>query len=223
MRLLAIDTTAQFGSIALAGGGGVIAEQLLHGPEGFGHLLFEAVNSLLRTHGWRLAEIDAFAGAAGPGSFTGVRVGLTAIKGFAEAAGKSAYAVSNLQALAALGTAPLRATFIDARRGEVYAALYDAELRPVVQEQVLPFPRWLEMLPETGFEFVSTGFAPFRPSLAGSRWQEIPFREARALAGAVARVAVLRGVPVNAAALDANYVRRSDAELLWKDANLKIP
>ena len=72
--------------------------------------------------------MDCFAAASGPGSFTGVRVGLAAVKGLAEAAGKRVVAVSNLRALAFFGSAPLRATVIDARRGEVYAALYNSRL-----------------------------------------------------------------------------------------------
>ena len=74
----------------------------------------------------RLADIDLFAGASGPGGFTGVRIGLAAVKGLGEVMGKPVVAVSNLLALSQYGSAALRATVIDARRGEVFAALYSA-------------------------------------------------------------------------------------------------
>src|SRR6202034_1906825 len=96
--------------------------------------------------GTTVHQMECFAAASGPGSFTGVRVGLAAAKGLAEATGKRVVAVSNLRALAAFGSAPLRATVIDARRGEVYAAVYNGELRIVMPEAVLKFEAWLPTL-----------------------------------------------------------------------------
>jgi len=220
-RVLALDTTSEFGSLALAAGDEVVDEILLHAPDGFAHVLFAHLERLLAKHGWPLAEIDCFAAAAGPGSFTGVRVGLAAIKGLAEAAGKPAVAVSNLQAIAFFGTAPFRAVVLDARRGEIYGAVYDAALRIVSPEVVIKFPEWLERLPDAGLEFLSTNIAPFRAALAGTRFEGAPARDVpRALAAAVARIAAARflsGRAQDPAALDANYVRRSDAELFWKE------
>src|SRR5579863_8208772 len=125
MLTLAVDTTAEFGSIALADNGDVVEEVLLHEPKGFSGALFGQIDALLKRRGIALTEIGLFAGASGPGSFTGVRVGLAAIKGLAEILGKRVVAVSNLEALAEFGQSNARATVIDARRGEVYAALYD--------------------------------------------------------------------------------------------------
>ena len=83
--LLAIDTTSEFGSIALADSARVIEEVPIHSPEGFAHILFDEIHRLLARHGMKLRDIDVFASASGPGSFTGVRIGLTAAKGLAEA------------------------------------------------------------------------------------------------------------------------------------------
>jgi tRNA threonylcarbamoyladenosine biosynthesis protein TsaB len=82
-----------------------------------------------------LVEIDCFAAASGPGSFTGVRVGLSAVKGMAAALGKPAAGISNLRALASFGNLE---PAIEARRGEVYTAVYDAELRLVSPEVIAP-------------------------------------------------------------------------------------
>src|SRR5580693_8821142 len=99
MLTLAVDTTAEFGSIALADEQGVGEEVLLHAPEGFSQVLFGAIEMLLTRQRVGLAEIELFAGAAGPGSFTGVRIGLSAIKGLAEVLGKRVVPVSNLEVL----------------------------------------------------------------------------------------------------------------------------
>jgi tRNA threonylcarbamoyladenosine biosynthesis protein TsaB len=208
--ILALDTTSEFGSLALVDRDRVIDEVLLHAPEGFGHILYPRLEQLLARNGVRVNAMECFAAASGPGSFTGVRIGLAAIKGLAEAAGRPAVAVSNLQALAWFGTRPLRATLLDARRGEVYGAVYDDRLELVRPEVVMKFPDWLSTLPTGDLEFV-TADAPHT---------NIPVVTApRALAGAIGRIAwkrFLAGQASDPAALDANYIRRSDAELLWK-------
>jgi tRNA threonylcarbamoyladenosine biosynthesis protein TsaB len=219
MLTLSVETTADFGSISLADQNGVREEVLLHAPEGFSQVLFRAIESLLARQRVSLSEIDLFAGASGPGSFTGVRVGLSAIKGFAEVCGKRVVAVSNLEALAEFGESNARVTVIDARRGEVYAALYDGAGHQIVPEIVAPFQNFLTLLPERELEWISQDFAPFVPALAGTRFEKDRITPApRALAGAIARLAIRRaaaGLAQDPAATEANYVRRSDAELLY--------
>lgn len=219
--ILSLDTTSEFGSAALVSPKGVLEEILLHSPEGFGHILYEHIARLLAHNAIALDQIDCFAAASGPGSFTGVRVGLAAVKGLAEATAKPVVAVSNLQALAFHGTGFLRAAVIDARRGEVYGGLYDAALNTVAPEIVTPFPAWVATLPDGGIEFVSVDFTPFQNALSGTRFADAPaITVPRALAGAIGLIARQRlayGQASDPAAIDANYVRRSDAELLWKD------
>ena len=219
--ILALDTTHEFGSLALLRGTDLMEEMLLHAPEGFGQILFARIAQLLDRHGYKIEDIDCYAATSGPGSFTGVRIGLACVKGLAEATGKSVVAVSNLLAMAAFGAAPMRAVVLDARRGEVYGAVYDAHGKAVVPETVMPFAAWLRTLPPGDLEFVSWEFTPFGPALAGTRFEAMPVTSApRALASAVGRIACerLRAHQVSdPAAIDANYVRRSDAELFWKE------
>jgi tRNA threonylcarbamoyladenosine biosynthesis protein TsaB len=220
--ILAVDTTHEFSSLALLRGCDVLEEMLLRSPEGFGQVLFSRLAELLARHGLKTADVDCFAAASGPGSFTGVRIGLAAIKGLAEAHAKPAVAVSNLAAMSRFGSAPRRAVVLDARRGEVYGAVYDACGPAVSPETVMPFPAWLESLPAGEIEFIATDFGPFAPALSGTRFAKAPVTIApRALAAAVGRIAVQRwraGQASDPAALDANYVRRSDAELYWKES-----
>lgn len=215
--ILSVDTTSEFGSIALTDGDRSVEEIPLYSPDGFGHILFQRIEQLLARHEVNVDQMDCFAAASGPGSFTGVRVGLTAVKGLAEAAGKRVVAVSNLRALAFFGTAPLRATLLDARRGEIYGAVFNDRLEIVAPEVVAKFPAWVQTLPPDGFEFIATDFSPFRASVDPA----IPVIAApRALASAVGRIAFLeyrQGRASDPAEIDANYVRRSDAELFWTE------
>ncbi len=206
--ILALDTAHEFGSLALVDAAGVREEMPLHGPDGFAHSIFGAIDTLLQRHGMALREVDGYAVAAGPGSFTGLRVGLTVAKGLGEALGKPVFAISNLAALATFGVTPLRAPFYDARRGEVYAAL------PSGEEVVRPFAEFLAALPADteliSFDFGVYPVAGWRSTLAN-----------RSLAGAVGRLAWLRyaaGERPDPMLADANYVRRSDAELHWREA-----
>ena len=232
--ILALDTTGEYGSIALwldgampldgvmplgavmPHGAGALDEMELHAPDGYAHVLYGYVAEILRRNGVKLADVRCFAAASGPGSFTGVRVGLACIKGLAEAMGKPAVGVSNLQAIASFGTAPLRAVVTNARRGDVYGAVYDASGRLVQRETVAKLSAWLERLPQGDVEILSPDL-----ECAGVVMNVVVKKTPRAIAGAVARLAcdsLVRGDAGDPAGLDANYVRRSDAELFWKDA-----
>jgi tRNA threonylcarbamoyladenosine biosynthesis protein TsaB len=186
VTILALDTTSERGSLALRRDGATVAELALHSADGYGHLIFQGIADLVLSAGVLLSEIDCFAAASGPGSFTGVRVGLAAVKGLAAALGKPAAGISNLRAMAALGNLM---PVIDARRGDVYTAVYDAELR-------LLSPETIER---------SSGRPVVQPSSN--------------LAAAIALCAERDGPAgwKDPATLDANYVRRTDAELFWKD------
>ena len=205
--ILAIDTTGENGSLALADASGVIEEIALHSPDGYGHILFGAIDGLLSRHQVTLHQLSAIAVASGPGTFTGVRFGVTAAKGLAEAAGLRVVTVSNLAAMASFGSAPLRAVAIDARRGEVYSAVYDAALSPVMEERVVLLATWLATLPVSEVERIG--------DIAGFTALPTP----KALAGAIALIGLDRLLTArDPVEVDANYVRRTNAELSLKEA-----
>ncbi len=210
MTILSLDTTSNFASVAIRSQGRTLSEIGLESTDGFAHLIFAAIENCKNEAKLDLTDIDAFAATAGPGSFTGLRVGLSAIKGLSESMGKPAIAISNLKVLSSFGKKPgsFRATLLDARRDQVYAAVYDADLRPVFPETVLPLAAWLAGLdPQQDYEFIS--FVPLadRPVIVPPRF----------LAAAAALCAEREGLWLDPAALDANYVRRSDAELFWRE------
>jgi tRNA threonylcarbamoyladenosine biosynthesis protein TsaB len=215
--ILSLDTTSEFGSLALVDASGVIAEMALESTDGFGHVLFVQLEVFLKQEGITLEQIECFAAASGPGSFTGVRVGLAAIKGLAEATGRLALGVSNLQTLAWFGSAPLRAVVLDARRGEVYGAVYDSDLKLTGTETVSKLADWLRGLPSGELEFISTDFTPFQHLVDPDTPVITVPRELATAVGSIAWSAFTAGRAVDPAAIDANYVRRSDAELFWRE------
>ncbi len=208
--ILAVDTTLEHGSVALARGGETVDEMAISAPTGFAQVLYGCLRDLLERNRVTLADIACFATASGPGSFTGVRVGLACVKGFAEATGKPAVAVSNLEAMARFGRAALRAPVLDARRGDIYCAVYDEAGAVVVPETVAKSATWADSLPP-GVEFIAMDWTGL-DALPKSHRVTAP----RELAAMIARIAMTREWQ-DPAALDANYVRRSDAELFWKE------
>lgn len=221
MRILALDTTSESGSVALQEDGEMVAGASFSSRDGFAHILFGEMASVLREAGWSLTDVDCFAAANGPGSFTGVRVGLTAIKGLAEALQKPVAAVSNLRALAHFGTAARRAVMIDARRGDIYAAVYDQDLRAIVPDVVIKLSDWLKSLDDGAYEFITAAGGPLETALEGTSFRDMVHVTApQSIAVAVAQCAYLdakEDALISPLAADANYVRRADAELHWRD------
>ena len=163
----------------------------MHSPDGFAHVLFPEIEALLARHNLKITDIEGFAAAAGPGSFTGVRVGLTAAKGLAEATHRKVIAVSNLQAVASFGTRALRAPVIDARRGDIFGAVYDADLRLVAPEVVMRYEDFLRTLPEGDVEVINRASETARRSHRQNRrgasskpdWRRTPPRSTRTTSG----------------------------------------
>src|SRR5258705_1806892 len=132
MKLLAVDTTSERESVALADDLVVLAEARVR-AHGHSRPLLPAIEFVLRASGIDAMEIEGYAVPMGPGSFTGVRVGLSTVQGLALASGKPCLGVSTLDVLAATiaGEAPTLVAMVDAARaGQVFAAVYDAEARP---------------------------------------------------------------------------------------------
>ncbi len=225
MLILALDTTHQSGGLALARDSEILETVAIEGPDGFGHTIYQEIESLLDRHGVRLAQIDVYGAASGPGSLTGIRVGLSVVKALAEVHGKKVVSVSNLAAMAFAAEGRYRAPVMDARREQVYAAVYDEALQPVIPEIATTWGDFLALVGSREVTFVSTD--PSRFSAAGSA--PLPSQEGRPwrrmivsplLAGPIALLAAARhqqGASLPPEAIDANYVRRTDAELNWKD------
>lgn len=126
MKILGIDTSGRVGSICLAAAEKIIAEMSLDTEVTHTERLLPAIDLLLKQVGWGLADFGGLALAIGPGSFTGLRIGLATLKGFAQVYDLPIVGVSSLEVLAhnACDRSTPVAALMDARRGQVYAAVY---------------------------------------------------------------------------------------------------
>jgi tRNA threonylcarbamoyladenosine biosynthesis protein TsaB len=225
MLVLALDTTHQHGSIALAREGRILEVAAIEAADGFGHTIYQEIEALLARHSVRLSDLEGYAAASGPGSFSGIRVGLSVVKSLAEAHQKQVVPVSNLMAMAFAAEGRFRAPVMDARRGQVFAAVYDESLRVMAPEVASPWADFLALVGEREMTFVSTDAALFEaagaaPLDGNSRagWRRMAVSALLATPIALIAAARLReGLALAPEAVDANYVRRADAKGNWQD------
>jgi len=210
--LIAVDTSTRRGSVALRADGAAVGEVRLDLESGHSGWLVGAVEGLLCAAGRSPEALDALAVATGPGSFTGLRVGLATVQGLALARGLPCLGVSTLDLLArgVRGRGPRIAAVMDAWRGEVYAAEYDGEGRPSAPPAVLSPAGLASRVGAEPWVLVGDGALRYREALAAA-CPRASFPEADLfLAGALAELAeegLGRGEGQPAAQLRPVYLR----------------
>jgi len=223
MLLLAIDTSGKQGSIALARAGERVADRdgmevigiaALSGGT-FSAQLVPQIAALLSSHEFTKHDIGAFAVASGPGSFTGLRIGLAAVKALAEVLGKPIVAVSLLEVCVfASGTQGKIMSALDAGRGDVYVGEYEvrAKAGESPHERILTRSEFLDQA--KGWTVVTPdAVLATAASEAGLKISALQPISAAAIAGLGWRK-IESGETVTADQLEANYIRRTDAEML---------
>lgn len=220
MLLLSTDTSGRQGSIALARGNSANVEVITVVPldgGAFSAQLVPQIAALLAAQGFSKNDVDAFAVASGPGSFTGLRVGLAAIKALGEILQKPIAAVSLLKAVALASESQGKvAAVLDAGRGEVYVGEYEisGDLATLLRERLLTREEFLRAA--QGSTVITSEAALAELSRAAGLTTSLiePIN-----AGFIARLGikkVLAGDTVTPEQLEANYIRRTDAEILVK-------
>jgi tRNA threonylcarbamoyladenosine biosynthesis protein TsaB len=231
MRVLALDSTTRTGSVALVEDDRVVEERRGDGSRTHAERLPMELVALADAHHLALADVDLYAVASGPGSFTGLRIGIATMQGLAFVHGRRIVAVPALEALAhaagatrAPGT--LIAAWMDARRRDVFAAVYRvtgaapfsaARLEeidgPSVDAPASILNRWTEQMATLPAVFVGDGADLFRSDIE----QLVPGAAVLAaplVAGTIGRLAVARAAEaLHPAAVRPLYVRRPDAEI----------
>ena len=234
--ILALDTSSPSGSVAVLRDDKIIGSVSTWTDEVYSARMFRHVEFLLQELSLRLDELDLFAVAAGPGSFTGLRVGLAAVKGWSEVYRKPVAAISGLEAVAVQSHSrvPLLVPVLDARRSQIYFACYrradGTQLALEGQECVSTPEEFLHTIEPLAREADLAIVTPI-PALLGSVLSRLETSRTPGtvtidevlpvLAPHLGRLGyqrALRGELADALTLDANYVRRSDAEMNWKDS-----
>jgi tRNA threonylcarbamoyladenosine biosynthesis protein TsaB len=223
--ILAFETATPAGSIALVSGEDVLAEEALSRGRQASETFLAAVRELLLRAGRKAGDVACVAASAGPGSFTGLRVGMAAAKGFCFGLGVPIVAVPTLHALAltarGAGEAFTVCPVLDARKKEVYAAFFrrekDACLRLTPDMAVAP-EALLDRLPQGRVMFLGDGgglFGPFFRARLGDRAVFPSAGEGLPSAGAVGRLAFRlagEGRAKDPRSAVPAYIRRSEAE-----------
>ena len=222
MLILAIDTSTRFGSVALLRDSALLACLSDTSDEPYSSLLFRYLDQILQHQAVQLPQIDLYAVSSGPGSFTGLRVGLTAVKGWAEVFRKPIAPVSSLEAVAAqskssgqtgchsedrqwraqesASSIPLLASVMDAHRGQIFAGLYEPSpsgLRRRTEDVVMPAAEFLNLARAqsagASIAFVSPTPAVLRPALDQSTFRTSPIEEVSpVLAPSIGRLGMQR-------------------------------
>ena len=232
MRILALDTTTRAGSVALVEDDGVIAERRGDPSRTHAERLPHEILALLADHGRQSSDIDLFAVASGPGSFTGLRVGIATIQGLAFVHGRRIAAVSALDALAQSAGRDLHAgafvgVWSDAQRRDVFTALYRIGTNPAftptrlkqvdppaVDDPSVTLIRWTQLIDGESIVYAGDGAVQYGDLIRAQR-PDARIIEAPPLAGVIGLMAAAMaetGDTIEPAEIRPLYVRRPDAE-----------
>jgi tRNA threonylcarbamoyladenosine biosynthesis protein TsaB len=219
--VLALDTTTKSGSIAVVHDEVVRVERTGDPEVTYGERLPAELTGILEQAGVRIDDIDLFAVAAGPGSFTGLRVGIATVQGLAMAQGRRVVAVSAFEALARAGTNASHAiaTWMDAHRGEVFAALYAPDGRDLLMPPVSAPPgvvldTWAGSAHAGQMIFIGDGAIRHGEVLRQAIGSQVCVVAPPPLAGLIGQIAAENpGRADLPHAIVPIYVRKSDAEL----------
>lgn len=228
MRVLALDTSNQTMSIAVTEASQLIGEYTTHLKRNHSERLMPAIHQLMEDVEWAPKTLDRLVVAAGPGSYTGLRIGVTIAKTLAYSLNKELAVVSSLEVLAAnrIGSPHYIVPFFDARRSNVYAGIYksvNGELDVVLQDTHLPAKELAQTLQEMDgtFELVSPDVHMYTELFSthlGARLMPIPKQDH------FPRASVLALLGEQKASVDVHtytpaYLKLTEAEENWKEQN----
>ena len=220
MLLLAVDTSGKQGSIAIARcAPDVSCEVIEVSPLASGTFSAELVPqiaTLLEKHGFSKADIGALAVVSGPGSFTGLRIGLAVVKALADVLGKPIAAVSLLEALASKGQGGRVVSALDAGRSEVFLGEYEVGSTgtQLIRERLLTRDEWLASASERLIVTADHAIAE-AAQVKGLHVVEVERPRSDVIVQLGWRK-IVSGETVSPVALEANYIGRSEAELFVK-------
>lgn len=225
MRILALDTASSTASVAIAGDSGIIGESGLNTGLTHSECFLPMVDALLKHTRLGLINMEAIAVTAGPGSFTGLRIGIATAKAFAQSMDLPLIGVGTLEAQSRAAYAyGLSCPILDARRNEVYTALFDGSERLWPDQAISPEELAKKLLlldaPVTFSGDGVSAYGKILSSILGNNYREAPEERRLFMASAVAvigRERYLAGDTLQAKDLLPYYLRSSEAEIRRKE------
>ena len=223
MKILAVDTATNSCSVAILNAGSVSAERMILNHETHSKHLMGLIDNVLEMAGFRIGEMDGMAVTIGPGSFTGLRIGLSTVKGLAHALDKPVVGVSSLDSLAwqCEDRAHLVCAILDARKGEVYSAIYRyrGETLTQIRCQAATTPDAAVENIKEPCAFIGSGAQLYREEITkilGDHARFAPEDQHHIRASSVGFLSLQRFQTCDTsevASLVPQYIRKSDAEL----------
>lgn len=174
MLVLGLDTSSDAAAVGLVADGTLLCEYTVHNGKNHSVKLLPMVEAVLRESGVTFPEIDVYACGIGPGSFTGVRIGVATVKGFAQSWNKPVAAMSSLELLAEnmRGFSGLRVSAVYARADELYCAAYNAAGDEVLAPSVLKLDALLAFLKGKDCMLAGNGAVKYAEEFSGCRIAE---------------------------------------------------
>jgi tRNA threonylcarbamoyladenosine biosynthesis protein TsaB len=209
MRILGLDTSTSVASVAISEDGRIVAEDFYPrqgtaersgAKSNHAEIILPLIDSVLQRAGIGLNNVAGIAASIGPGSFTGVRIGLSTVKGLAYGTGMPAVGISTLQAIAArvAGFEGIVCPILDARKGEVYAAVFRKDgdqLERLAEDALMPILSFLKELRGVGKAapclFIGDGVTACGPLLQRAADLQICFAEEEGMPSVAASIALL--------------------------------
>lgn len=223
MLILSVDTTTFSGSAAVLDKTKLLAEVNIDSSLTHSERLLAAIDFILKANRLRIQDMDGFALAAGPGSFTGIRIGLSTIKSFSFSSGKPAAAVSTLMALAwklRHAQARLICPLLDAKKGEIFAGLFESkrsEFEEIIAQGAYPPDRFFSLLPSHRvIFFIGNGVDVYKDKISDYVKDKARFPHRSPFiayeVGLLGYELLRRKKGVNSRGLEPIYFRKSQAE-----------
>ncbi len=227
MNILAVDTSANVASAAVICGGTLVGESMINNKKTHSEKLMPMIDTLLKNNDMDITDIDLFAVANGPGSFTGLRIGVSTVKGLAHAVGKPIVGISTLEGLAynLSYTCGIISPIMDARRSQVYNAVYKwdgGEFKELAAPRALALDELLEEFRnEEKVCFVGDGVPVHRDKIAETMGARAIFAPENNLYQRASSLAALAEMKADSA-VDCNtlmpfYLRKPQAEREYEE------
>lgn len=227
MKILAFETTSHVASVAVLSEGMLLGEFTINHPKTHSQKLMPMLEMVLEALEMKVKDFDFFAVTSGPGSFTGVRIGVSTVKALAQPHGIPVIPISSLAAMGQpfAGFEGLICPIMDARKNEIYAGLYQwqaGELTAVLPDQAVSPEEWLEVLKLRSEKILLTGdglpkYAAHYQEVLGERLMVAPAAFNRQRASSVAQAALSKThLAVGYGQVPTEYLRKSEAETTYE-------